>query len=629
MQADTYQLKQILTPERRYVIPTFQRDYEWTREGQWQLLFEDLDSVADRLGAARAHATALGNSPAKAEAAVAPHFLGAVVCDQLPSPAGGLDLRAVIDGQQRLTTLQLLVRGVLDVLREKDSPRVRQVRRLLENPGDVVHQPHERHKLWPRRKDRTVWPAAMDDTIPAYGGSGDHLYLKARKFFADSVREAATGVDGTDRTDDLVDALLSLFKLVVIDLDDNDDAQIIFEVLNGRQTPLSASDLVKNLLFLRGELADEQELEKLYDAYWADFDEPWWKLQVGTGHAARGRRDVLLSVWLTAVSGEEASVGHLYGEVRQYLAEKNRKTEDILTELAAYGRAYKAIYGELDAGSEVMKRAYKRIERLRVLTAVPLLAWMRTLPEERLPRADHERAVAAVESWVVRRMLLGVNTRGYNAAFMNVLKAAQTAAASPEANVASAVETALAGAPNSLEWPTDEQIESAFRNDRFYNRFTQERIRLILGAIDAQLQKENPRTESALFKYDELQIEHVMPQSWAQHWPLPVEVAGDPARKALAENERTAAVDRIGNLTLVTATFNQNVSNLAWAVKAPELAAQSKLQLNAPIAACTGWDEEAITSRAVALAGVACRVWPRPATGTEHDDNATFAVAAH
>lgn len=123
MQAFTYELKQIMTPERRYVIPTFQRDYEWTQVGQWELLFEDLDAVADRLGQARANAATTGANLAKAEKAVAPHFLGAVVCDQMPSPAGGLDLRAVIDGQQRLTTLQLLVRGVLDILVEKKSPR--------------------------------------------------------------------------------------------------------------------------------------------------------------------------------------------------------------------------------------------------------------------------------------------------------------------------------------------------------------------------------------------------------------------------------------------------------------------------------------------------------------------------
>lgn len=223
----------------------------------------------------------------------------------------GLDLRAVIDGQQRLTTLQLLVRGVLDVLTEQESPRVRQVRRLLENPPDVVHRSHEKHKLWPRRKDRLVWPEAMDDSLPQ---GSDHPYLQARLFFAEATREVISAVDGSDRTDDLVDALLDLFKLVVIDLEDNDDAQVIFEVLNGRQTPLSASDLVKNLLFLRGELADEKALEQLYDDYWADFDESWWKTTIGTGHAARARRDVLLSVWLTAASGAEASVAHLYGQ---------------------------------------------------------------------------------------------------------------------------------------------------------------------------------------------------------------------------------------------------------------------------------------------------------------------------
>jgi uncharacterized protein with ParB-like and HNH nuclease domain len=69
----------------------------------------------------------------------------------LSAPAGGLDLRAIVDGQQRLTTVQLILRGVLDVLIERNSPRVRQVRRLLENHPDVVDRPEERHKLWPRR----------------------------------------------------------------------------------------------------------------------------------------------------------------------------------------------------------------------------------------------------------------------------------------------------------------------------------------------------------------------------------------------------------------------------------------------------------------------------------------------
>ena len=165
VKAETNNLREILTPERRYVIPTIQRDYEWTRENQWELLFSDLDATAQRLGEARALADAAGRSVALAEKGVAPHFLGAIVCDQLPSSLSGMDLRAVIDGQQRLTTLQLLLRGVLDVLLEAEHPRASAVRKLMTNPDDVISHTHERHKLWPRRRDRELWPTAMDDTL--------------------------------------------------------------------------------------------------------------------------------------------------------------------------------------------------------------------------------------------------------------------------------------------------------------------------------------------------------------------------------------------------------------------------------------------------------------------------------
>jgi hypothetical protein len=400
--ANTYSLKQILTQDRRYVVPTFQRDYEWTEDGQWDLLFTDLEDTADRLFQARQHAQSSGEPLSKADKKVPPHFLGAVVCDQLSAPAGGLDLRAVIDGQQRLTTIQLILRGVLDVLIEHGSPRIKQVRRLLENHPDVVEAPEERHKLWPRRKDREVWPLAMNDTPPT---AWNHGYLKARRYFAQRTRVAVVGVDGSDRTDALVDALLDLFKLVVIDLEDNDDAQVIFEVLNGRQTPLSAADLVKNLLFLRGELSDEKELEQVYDTYWAPFDDPWWKVEVGRGHAQRGRRDVLLSSWLTAVSKSETNVGHLYSQVRGYLDTADRKTVDVLAELRDFGRAYRVVVGADPAESEALRRSYRRLDALGITTAVPLLLWLRTLPAERLSLHEQEQAVGAIESWVIRRLL--------------------------------------------------------------------------------------------------------------------------------------------------------------------------------------------------------------------------------
>lgn len=598
-------LKSVLGFERRYVIPTFQRDYEWSREGQWQLLYEDLLSAAERLEKARAQSDALGEPRARADQKVTPHFLGAIVCDQLPSSTGGVDQRAVIDGQQRLTTLQLLARGILDVLLETGSPRAAQVRRLIQNPPDVAIDPLDRHKLWPRRKDREVWPSVVADEIPVATG---HLYYEARAFFAEQTRIAVKAAPETELLDAIVDAFLGLFKLVVIDLEENDEAQVIFEVLNGRQTPLSATDLVKNLLFLRGDLSGEAELDQLYDQYWAPFDEPWWKTTVGTGHAARGRRDVLLSAWLTAVSGQEASVGHLYAQVRTYLGTRPRTTKSILKELNEYASAYITVYHPERAETTVLSQAYSRIERIRVRTVVPLFLWLRTLPAEVLTLNDHEAAVAAVESWVMRRMITGANTRGYGNFFVEVLKSAQTAKETGN-NVAKAVIDALGATSTALAWPADENVAAAFATNRFYNSFTQERIRLILGAIDRQLQTENPRTEPGEFDYERLQIEHIMPQSWQTHWPLH---APDPAQLELAVQQRRSVVQRIGNLTLVTPRFNQGVSNFGWAAKRPEFSLQSSLQLNKSVAASEQWDESTIQMRSEQLAAAACRVWTRP-----------------
>lgn len=617
MDAKTYPLQEILKPERRYIIPTFQRDYEWTLDGQWRLLFEDLESTADKLVDARASQSVSSVVLRNKEQNVTPHFLGAIVCASLPFATGSVALRSVIDGQQRLTTIQLMVRGLLDVLQEAGSDRSKSVRRMLFNPDDVVDSPEEVHKLWPRRRDREVWPTAMADVVPAYAGSKDHLYLQARRYFAEAVRESArtdAGDLNSERLQALADALSSLFKLVVIDLEDNDDAQVIFEVLNGRQTPLAAIDLVKNLLFLRGELADE-DVDRLYDTYWAGFDDDWWKDFVGRGHAARGRRDVLLSVWLTGVSGEEANVSHLYREAREYLNGPGAPdTEHVLRELSEYAKAYRAIYGA-EAVDPRLRTSYDRLNEFEITTAVPLLAWLRIAAPEVISLDDEVRAVRAVESWAMRRSYVGWQTRGYGTHLARVLRAAKNASDAGK-NVGDAVVDALQD--GALAWPSDDEVREAFRTRPFYNAVAQYRIRTLFGAIDDQLRSDDPHEPPASIGFDGLQIEHVMPRSWMTHWPLigsdgaPVDPDARDAASVQRVLERRQALDRLGNLTLVTQAFNLDVSNLGWSAKRPEFAKQAALVINKGVAAVDDWTESEIDARGVFLADVATRVWPGP-----------------
>lgn len=616
MDAKTHPLQEILKPERRYIIPTFQRDYEWTEDGQWRLLFEDLETTAERLLEVR-DSGATGSTLKSKEQSISPHFLGAIVCAALPFSTGGVALRSVIDGQQRLTTVQLMIRGLLDVLQQVESDRAKSVRRMLFNPDDVVESPEEIYKLWPRRKDREVWPSALLDDPSEGEHAGTHLYLEARQFFAESARDFAVGDDDAVKEERLIalaDALSSLFKLVVIDLDDNDDAQVIFEVLNGRQTALSAIDLVKNLLFLRSEL-DDEDVDTLYDKYWAQFDDDWWKKTVGRGHAQRGRRDVLLSVWLTAATGSEANVGHLYREARDYL-DDGPATEAVLQDLSTFAKAYKVIYDAAPCEDERLAVSYRRIRSLDITTAVPLLAWLRTVDPAQLPLEDHVRAVRAIESWALRRAFVGWQTRGYGPHLSRVLREAKRAA-EKEVDVADAVIVGLQG--GVLDWPTDADLLAAFNERRFYRGMSQERIRLLLGAIDERLRADDPNEPPASIAYDNLQIEHVMPQGWRAHWPVAdqtgaqvTEDPADPQWLSLAA-DRDRVVDRIGNLTLVTSSFNGSVSNLGWNVKKPEFEKQKSLVINYEVAHSDTWDEAHIAARAEALATIAVAIWPSAA----------------
>lgn len=607
MEAKTWALGEILKPERRYIIPTFQRSYEWTKEGQWELLFADLLATADRLHHRREFAKMTGATPE--EASVSPHFLGAVVCDTLPFPAGGVALRSVIDGQQRLTTVQLLLRGLLDVVVENDvdgalKGKAKSLAKMISNDEDSCAAPEDAYKLWPRRDDRGLWPAVVANDVPSYG-KDDHLYLQARKYFADATREALRELLGEERIERLramVDATDTLFKLVVIDLDQNDDAQVIFEVLNGRQTKLSASDLVKNLIFLRAEFEKAEHLEELYDRYWAGFDDKWWKQKVGTGHAQRGRRDVLLSVWLTATTGADVSVGNLYGEVRAYLNDEKPKTEELLADLKAFAVAYQQIYDVLPVEDEIIRRAYDRLIELGNLTAVPVLAWLRTLPEAVLGAEAHRQAVQAIESFTVRRMLAGRSTRNYGTTFVRVTKDATSA---EPGGIREAIVSSLVGAG----WPSDPEILNSMLTADFY-ALAAFRQRLVLGGIDSRMRSDDPKQAPATVDYRKLQIEHVLPRGWGTHWPLN-DGLGE-VERLQAKEARDLAKNRIGNLTLVTQHFNGSVSNLGWDAKRPEFSKQSSVLLNVAIAAVSQWDEREIEARGKVLAGVAAKLWPSP-----------------
>jgi hypothetical protein len=620
MDAETRTLQDVLHGDRRFLVPIYQRPYVWEREKQWEPLWEDVEATAVRLADARVTGHMKGLEAPIADKTAAPHFLGAVVLERSPTMTGDVETRVVVDGQQRMTTVQLLLRGVLDALdivESKGTVRAR-VRKAILNDDEVV-EPSELLKVTPRRAEREAFNVAMGPTAPDSGAS---TFAAARAFFAESalgfLRDqevpqdpyaADAGASGEEgRASLLAATLLGLVKLVVIDLDDVDDAQVIFEALNARNTPLSATDLVKNMLFLRAQ-SEHHDPEVLYETSWRRFDDDsdWWLEAVGTGHAQRARQDWLLGDWLIAQLGRTINVGRLYGEFRRWLDDSGSKALDAMATLTRYADAYEQLNGRRAGASPAELVAYSRIERLNITVATPVLLWLLVQPPDVLPSAERTLAVRAIESYVVRRMAGKYQTRAYGQAFVEILKAAQAA----PTHAGLAVIAALRNAPHGYEWPTTNDLELAFADGRYYGPggINQDRLRLLLGEVDRVLQGQAHKSESVTFEYEDLQIEHVIPQSWRTYWPVTEE---ESSARLVAEADRERHVNRIGNLTLATAPLNNSMSNDPWAAKRVELKKHSKLELNALLVSEESWSEGSIVERGKWLARRLDEIWPPP-----------------
>src|SRR5262245_60654148 len=163
MKADSLNAKDLFGKQVRYVVPTFQRPYVWNQDDQWEPFWDDVQHAADRYLEELDRADDLDGSRAAAEQRAGRHFLGAVVVKQLPTSAAEVETREVIDGQQRLTTLQLLLDATEEVAHEDGwDDVVFQVEDLiLNNPRFARKDPDHIFKLWPTSTDQDALRAVM------------------------------------------------------------------------------------------------------------------------------------------------------------------------------------------------------------------------------------------------------------------------------------------------------------------------------------------------------------------------------------------------------------------------------------------------------------------------------------
>ena len=596
MKADSLTVRQLFAQDRRYLVPLFQRPYVWDQEGQWQPLWDDLIKVADRRTDGRTSK---------------PHFLGAVVLDQLRTTVSSFDARQIIDGQQRLTTLQILLAALRDLARHLGSSDLeRAFEKLIRNDDPLNKDPDAVFKVWPtnvdRQQFREVITASSREAVESLcngspdGQTGARL-AQAYLFFYRMAHEWLGNGNLEERLERLKVLLLTLhesFQLVVIDLDESDNAQVIFESLNARGTPLLPADLVKNHLF---HIAEDrgQDIESLYETYWRPFDveRRFWRVEIRQGRLKRPRLDIFLQHYLTLKTGEEVLTDHLYNTFKES-AGKSPDAGVELRSLRDYSLVYRSFYEQDTESREGV--FFDRLDVMETTTVVPLLLELFKADHE-VPRNEVRRILVDLESYLVRRMVCQLTTKAYNRFFLDLLSVLRRTRFSSEETRSFLAQQES----ESTRWPGDAEFQKAWLSMPAYRILQRKRLRMLLEALELNLYTD--KTERMRFS-KKLTIEHLLPQSWSTHWPLPGE--GDEKEE---RNRRNSLVHTLGNLTLLTKSLNPAVSNGPWPKKRTEILKHSALNLNRSLSEFDEWSEEDIVRRGKALFKVAKRIWPRPA----------------
>lgn len=591
-------LQKIFALDVQFRVPLYQRPYVWDRDRQWIPLWEDVATLAEHHLADDTHVTH--------------HFLGAVVVRQQWNPVGTLEVRDVIDGQQRLTTLQLLADAVDEAIRENDGPMLesKKLKKITLNDTDLFAG-DDQFKVLPTTADIDVFRLAMTDEDKVPRELVDKPIASAHAFFKSAAREwvqeASAEHTIAERFAALVKAISYGLHIVVINLEEDDNAQAIFETLNARGTPLLASDLVKNHLLNEAQ-AQDLDVPAIHATYWKKFEEDWWRAEITLGRISWPRLDAFLFYWLGMSLAREVSTQRLFDEYRLLLKEQDLQVHDVASSISTFGQVFRTLEESTFQDPIVQDFFYRwNVSQLRVLT--PLLLWLFS-ERSRTSHADRSRSLQLLESWFMRRMICGRTTRGYQNFLHPLLREIKKHQGDQVPDIVEGV-LLRADAMNTA-WPSDQEVHESIRTRPLYRQLSRARLRLILEAVEDAIGESDSKSEVRCPK--NLTIEHLLPVSWLDDdWPF--------TNTSVSREERRIRLHTLGNLTLVNEALNPAMSNSPWISKRAALAKHSNLHLNKMLSYSEAvpngfswsesWDDDAIHQRSDWLAGLICDVWPR------------------
>ncbi len=631
MQPTKQSVHQIFDISRRLVVPLYQRAYVWDLEKHWEPFFGDIRSQA---------CNCIYGSD------VPGHFLGPIVTQAEMVSAGGHPRYNIIDGQQRLTSLQIFLKALHLIAADMKHWAAGEFERLIRNPARTHIGPEEVYKVWPTNADQKAFQRNMDiksaEQISANPNTPTATKLdQAFSYFYSALQAFVNGQEG-DQTDPrllavsaekrleaLQQALTSRLYFIVLELESADDPQVIFETLNARGEPLLPSDLIRNDLFLRA-LREKLDADALYRKFWSEFEEKklannensedrFWHVMETQGRLYRPRIDLFVFHWLSmkrtiSQQHDELLIGNLYREFKKWTERQKLSAQEIFEDLAQSRANYERLLSG-DTNGRISVTA-ARLRAIDTGTAHPLLLFLIGKYCLDISNPEFERVLTILESYLVRRLLTNGTTKNYNRTFLNLL--AKVSSADEITSIAELVETELSSLKGStVEWPDDDLLKKGILDNPIYVKSRPGRVRMVLAAIENRIRALSGSKTEELLANDDLSIEHFLPQEFSlEEYPYANDFDFQNEPKEIA---RDRLLDTLGNLTLLTQPLNSAVSNGPFLKKRHEIVEHSVLRLNKFLsgsAAPTIWNETNIHSRALELFAHVKEIWPGPVKTT-------------
>lgn len=566
MQAGETTLNKLLNTSRQFIVPIFQRNYSWQKSQYEQLWFDILRA-----------------SKFKEKQN---HFIGSIVYIDMGTPAGRPQQLLLIDGQQRLTTISILLCAIKDYVQkfnlETKLINLAKIKNQFLYNSDEIDE--DRYKLLLNVQDKETYIKLIDNTIFTVNKPATNI-IKCYEFFYERIEDF---IKQHGQIDEIYAGIFKL-SLVSISLDkDSDNPQMIFESMNSTGKDLSQTDLLRNYLLM--DLTPEKQT-RLYKTYWKPmeelFGEDIYKNDVN-------KFDYFIRDFLTLKSdtGYICKINNVYENFKRYYLDNNCEKFAVLKDLFTYAKYYACI-DLLQEKDDELKLYWQEFKKLDSHVVYPfLLKLYDDYSRQILIKEDFKKILQVVISYLWRRAICEIPTNSLSKTFATLYQAVD------KEDYVNSIIKAFVFKSSYKRFPSDYEVREKLQTKDIYHF----RLRkYLLEALENYYHKEPIDLNTANYT-----IEHIMPQN-IEHNLLWQQMLGEDWQEV-----HSLYLHTLGNLTITG--YNAEMSNKSFGEKVNGESGfkHSHLKLNESIAQCDVWNKKSIQRRTNILTDIILKIWKYP-----------------